>query len=127
MNDEIDPFTGLKLRTIGETAPQRSNKFLAQSDPIAIPTIETPMVATPYLEKPPSFGESLLYGLLGMPDADLSDSERSKDAAKRNDASATASSAAKSPGRAHMGIPSAGGGSGWETFGKLAKLLGGLG
>lgn len=71
--------------------------------------------------------DKVLFTVFGTPDSMLTGDEQGAKAAERGKASELARSAATNPGEAHMGIPTAGGGSIGDSIFKIAKLFAGGG
>lgn len=130
MRQEIDPFTGLRLNTIGVTAPQRAANPFEQGPVISAPLPLEPVMNPEVEASLPKTGlvEGILFGLLGPPDSDLSKEKLAQREGNRKNAAALAQSASTNLGESFMQMGggsygTGGGGGAMESLGKIVKLF----
>lgn len=139
---EVDPDTGLELKTIGETPGIRIDSVLNGMGVAGGPEVPSPSAEdaqtppnqakaeapaeTPEIESG-GFMSRVLHVLRGGPeDAMLSPEKRRERESDRSSANQLAASAWKSPGKAFMGPANAGGGDPFESIGKIVRLVSGI-
>ena len=130
----IDPSKGLFGPVIQPTAmvdsigqqpgtrqPEASTLKTSQSSPP--PAIGSTDSANLAPNKKTGLLDSVIFALLGTPEALLTDQEISKKKGKRSEAGALSKSAAENPGEAYMGIPSGGGSSLSTILSTIARIV----